>query len=234
MAEIVVKSRSELHLSRKIFHICSGTLLALLYAYFNNREFFVLFVAIVALLFLPLDYLRTQSEKVNKFCFKWIGFVMRENEKKELSGQFYYILGWLWLFCFCPRIVVICSLLLLAWMDPIASLVGIRFGRIKWIRIASWAFVDLDRLKRTVGGKTLEGSLVSFLVGAVLVFFSFNYFSSFDWSFQELTILSLAIAFVGFMAEMWPSQWDDNARIPFWVSLCSWLLILYFERNPAF
>ena len=41
-------------------------------------------------------------------------------------------------------------------------------------------------------------------------------------SAQQIVILAAAGAAAAMVAEAWPSQWDDNANIPFWTGLIVW------------
>jgi Dolichol kinase len=95
---------------------------------------------------------------------------------------------------FLPEKISLASLLILAFSDPAATLVGKRFGKIKW---------------RTNPEKSVEGSLAMFLV-SLIILFSLR-------SFYGLNIDPLTVLFVAFsitLTEVLPLKIGDNIIIP--------------------
>ena len=79
-----------------------------------------------------------------------LGFLFRDFESREISGATFVLLGDLlavWLF---PRHVAIAAMLYLSICDAVASLVGRRFGRVRF------------------AGKSLEGSAAFFLSAVII------------------------------------------------------------------
>src|SRR5690606_38510278 len=83
------------------------------------------------LLFVPLDFLRQSSPVLNDWLIHAFKPIMRQSEVNKLAGTTYLLTGVLFVVVFFPRPVVSLTLLYLAFADPIASLVGIRYGRDK-------------------------------------------------------------------------------------------------------
>ncbi len=210
------------HLSRKVFHVLSGTILAVLYAYVVPRREATLIALGLGLSMATLDFVRLRWKWLNELCFRVYGPLMREHEKNEASAQLYYILGMIWAVGVLPKTIGLQAMLTLAWMDPIAGLFGIKFGRTPWRRIAP----KVEELENKTVEGSLAGFLAAFLAGLLTwtgPWAAFPLEAGLRWPTPlEILVLSLVGAFVAVVAEAWPSQWDDNARIPFWVGIVVW------------
>lgn len=220
-----LRKRSESHLSRKLFHILSGTAIMLLFVNtFTRIEAIVLMLA-GGFLFAMVDLLRLKVASLNELALKWMGPLMREGEHKSVSAQLYYILGLTWCIAAPPKPVAVQAILTLAWMDPIAALFGVRFGRTPWNSVF--------RTSVSLGGKTVEGSfagfLAAFLAGIVAWTGTWTAVPAEGrlwWPDPWIVLLMSSVGGLGaLVAEAWPSQWDDNVNIPFWTSLVVWAAV---------
>ena len=120
---------STTEIKRQSFHIIVGTALALLfyYGYITPLRFVVLFGLLVVAFFV---YLYFKMPLIHQFIF-YMG------RRKEMSyfpglGALFFIFGMIlsvWLF---PKDIAVASIMILAWSDGVASLVG-PFGRIAYI-----------------------------------------------------------------------------------------------------
>jgi dolichol kinase len=160
-----------------------------------------------------------------------MGPLMREGEERGPSAQLFYILGLVWAIFALPKIIAVQAILTLAWMDPLAAVVGVRYGRRSWSSIFHRFFIDSKLVPLSLGAKTVEGSFAGFC-GALLA-------GLVAWSLPALGLggyaeaMPSAAVILGFsalgavvavIAEAWPSQWDDNISIPFWTGLLLWAL----------
>jgi dolichol kinase len=94
-----------------------------------------------------------------------------------------------------PRPVVSLTLLFLAFADPIASLVGIKYGK--------------DKI---FGQKSIQGFIAAFFVCVGITFFYFLFFSSMT---GRLIVVSLLAGLVGACSELIPiGKLDDNLTLP--------------------
>ena len=188
------KQRSDIHLARKLWHFC-GVLL-MLFLYLNvSRETALNMVTILAVLFISNDLLRHNIPALNNVLIRLFKPVMREHERHSMAGTSYLTLGAFVLIVVFPKPIVILSLLFLAVADPVASYVGIRYGK--------------DRL---FANKSLQGSLAAFVCCAVIStgFYYFNNLMT-----ERLIIVSLLSGLVGAIAEAVPiARVDDNFTIP--------------------
>ncbi len=224
-------TRKDDHILRKFYHMMCGTVSAFLFLHYFERKECIIIMGILTVLSLTVDILRLRIHKLNKLVHKLWGGVMRKEETKNLSAQTFYIMGMLWLAVAFPKPVVVHSLLVLAWMDPIAGFFGLRFGRTPW-RSAIPQAVNMPGVDIVLRNKTIEGSFAGFIAAflAGIVAWTGRWASvpglenagTFWASPLQVLVLSSVAALTSVAAEAWPSQWDDNIMIPFWTSLSLW------------
>ncbi len=205
-----LKGREDLHLPRKIWHICGVSLMALIYAYFGKQTSLHILLPLISII-LPLDLLRQRSRRLNAIVLKTFGWCMRKNEFDALSGTTYLFAGGLILLFFSPHIVIL-SLLFLAFADPLASYFGIRFGR--------------DRIVRQ---KTLQGTGAAFIVCCII---SAIYYYQNNIMIERLFIVSPLSGVIGALSELVPiGKLDDNFTFPV---LCALFLSVLFYLFGGF
>ncbi|KAH8148791.1 uncharacterized protein LAJ45_07134 [Morchella importuna] len=98
------------------------------------------------------DLLRFYSPEFNNLYIRCLGALMRESEVAGWNGVVWYLVGTITVLTVFPKDIAVLSILLLSWCDTAASTVGRAWGRYT------------PRIRR---GKSLAGSLASFVVGAV-------------------------------------------------------------------
>ncbi|MBA4391112.1 MAG: hypothetical protein C0399_09255 [Syntrophus sp. (in: bacteria)] len=110
----------------------------------------------------------------------------KEEERKRPLGSFYYVLSGLIIMTFFEKNIAVASLFVLSISDSLASIIGSRFGRIRFL------------------GKSLEGTLTFF-------FSSLCIFLAFSFSFSIATICAVISA----LTELFSSRLiDDNLAVP--------------------
>lgn len=192
---VLGKRRETPHLGRKLYHLASGLVCVSLYAFVFTRTEALIILSVVGGIWIGLDLMRLKVPALNALSMRWFGKLMRREELKSVSANSFYILGLFVVVLVFPKPIAILSALYLAVGDPIAAIVGTRYGRHK-----------------LVGKKTVEGALgnfvacfaVTFLVAAT--YFALPLLSSFG-----LAVVGGAIAV---LVEMCPSPIDDNLTIP--------------------
>jgi len=172
-------------LIRKATHL-SSSLIPLLYWYVLDRDIMLKGTIFLASGFLLAEYLRFHLSSGAKIFFKIFGPALRSHEQIRLTGASYlFTSSVLTIFLF-PRNIAVPALLILAISDTVAALVGIPFGRHRFLV------------------KSLEGS-TAFLVATVIIL----------WFFipGELYLV-LITSCVLTITEAFPLQVDDNFLIP--------------------
>jgi len=199
-----LKQKSDLHLSRKIWH-CGGICgMAFAYAFMPNRMAWVTLIGLSAFI-IPLDLLRLKHLGLNHTTMRVFGPVMRHHEKGALSGFSYLLIGAMFLLWFNQFHIVILTLLFLAFGDPVASFFGLRFGK--------------DKI---LGSKTLQGTMAAFVVCTIIsaVYYYFNNIMT-----ERLLIVVPLSGLIGAAAELIPiGKIDDNLSFPVLGASLLWLL----------
>ncbi len=229
-----LRSRFDEHLSRKIFHIAVGTVTAYFFASNLDRLSAIKIYLLIAGPWILLEGLRLKIPLLSQLWIKYGGSLMREEERHGVTASLYYALGLGFALIFLPKVIAIQAILTLAWMDPIAGIFGSKFGKKTWNSVFKKFFVDLRGLHLDLGAKTVEGSFAGFLAAVIAGLIAWTGpWASYPvneilwWpATWQVVLLSVGGAAVGMVAEAWPSQWDDNANIPFWTGVAVWAMTL--------
>lgn len=206
MSQSNLKSRNNIHLARKIWHLL-GVVAVLVIFHNVTRPVALQMLIVFGSLIVFVDLLRQRIPHINKMILRYFGMLMRDREEANLTGTSYMAIGIFITVALFPTNVVKMSLLFLAVADPLASYVGIRYGK--------------DKI---FGRKSLQGSTAAFLICTVV---SAVYFVSQDLMTERLVIVSLLSGLIGAISEALPvGKLDDNLVMP--VVSSSLLLLLFY------
>jgi len=187
--------RSDLHLTRKAWHISTGLLGLFLYKKtgFSAEQtaFVLLTLAVTAFCF---EFIRLRNEKINQLAMFIMKPVMRESEISSVSGLPFYALGVSLALFFFPERIAILAILFLIFADPIASFVGILYGR--------------DKI---LPNKSLQGTIAAFSVCYIV---TIVYGLIYVGPSMNLLIFAIAGGVIGCISEMCSQFIDDNLCIP--------------------
>ena len=175
---------------RKLFHF-SGIIIPVVYL-LTNKQTALIVTGGIFIIEIVLEMLRIKG--MLKVTF--IEENMKKHESKKLSGSFFYVLAGLITIGFFGKDIAISSLFILSIADPLTSVLGSRFGKIRFL------------------GKSLEGSMVFFATSfLILRIFSFS------------LPIALAGAVIASLTELFSSRFvDDNLSIPLVTALTLTLL----------
>jgi dolichol kinase len=204
MQQDLLKNKSDIHLSRKLWHCFGICLMAAVYHFLGSRISWILVLSISAVI-IPVDILRQRHNGLNKVALRVFGPLMRRHESQALSGMTYLFLGCMFLLVLNQKHLVTLTLLFLAFGDPIASFFGIRFGK--------------DKI---LANKTLQGTVAAFVTCTVLsaIYYYFNNLMT-----ERLLIVAPISGLIGALAELIPiGKLDDNFTFPVVSSLLLWVL----------
>ncbi len=203
-----LKKRSDVHLARKIWHMTGVFSLFMVWYLFEKSTSLFVF-SILWLAFVPADVMRLKNKEVNLLLTRLFKLIMRENEVDRLAGTTYLLTGVIILAIFFERHIVGLSLLFLAFADPIASFVGIKYGK--------------DKL---FNNKSLQGFIAAFVV-CFLITAGFLYFSNVP---SYILLLAILGGVIGAVAELIPiAKLDDNLTMPLFSSIGLTLLFAFFN-----
>lgn len=170
---------------RRVFHATNGTLVVLALEIFGLpvTTAAVVLAAILAGTLL-IDLIRLFDPKLNTLFFKVFAPLASPREERKIASSTWYALSALLVLLLFPRDYAMGGILVLAWADPAASVVGQKWGKIRF-------------LAGSVKG-TLTFALVAF--GALMFFVPWR--------------LALPAAVVTAVVEASPIRLDDNLIVP--------------------
>ncbi len=187
-------------ISRKVLHLVSA-ITPLVYVFVDRGTMLWLLIPCV-LVALAVEVLRHVSARFEAVFRGWVGFMVRAAEWRRITGATYVVVGALLTVAVFPRPIAIAVLLIQVVSDTAASLVGLRFGRTRFL------------------GKSLAGS-GAFFVTALLILCA-------AWPApKEVQLLG---AFVATLAEALPAvrlgrfELNDNLTIPLSTGTVLWVL----------
>lgn len=190
----MIKYSSEI--LRKAFHL-SSLWMPILYLYISTRLMLYILVPLTVIAVI-VEILRKISPELNRLINSTISSIMRDKEKKSVSGATYLLIAASFSVFFFNKEVAILALSILMISDSCAALIGRRYGKIR----------ILD--------KTLEGSL-SFFISGIAVYYFLMIFCGFS---LPLSISMFAI-FSTTIVELFSKKiyLDDNLTIPLTIGL---------------
>lgn len=184
--------------ARRFFHMASCVWpLLVIYLGIEAKTVLTYFWPVVALLVVP-EFFRFRYPRFNNWYIRKFGKLMRPHEKHSMHTAAMFALtvyGGVALFGIQPMLA---AFLCLSLGDPIAAIVGLKFGRIR------------------VFGKTVEGSAACFAVC----------FGIMVWAFPGNYLLAGLAALTATLAELVPMPVNDNIRMPLLTAATITLVLL--------
>lgn len=203
-----LKKRSDIHLARKVWHMTGVFGMFLAYVLLPEVIAYSI-LAIAVLLFLPVDILRHKYPALNDWMVHAFKPIMRNHEIHKIAGTTYLLGGVSLVVAIFPRPVVALTLLFLAFADPIASFVGIKYGK--------------DKI---FGHKSIQGFMAAFVVCA---FTTAIYLTYYNIMLDRVIVISLLAGIIGALAELVPiGNIDDNFTLPVLSSVGLYILFYLF------
>lgn len=199
--------KQPLELSRAVFHMIAATS-AMLYFYLSDLTGAIVLL-VIGTVFSVADIFRSRSDFVRSIIPDFVLKMVREKEKDRISAITHFIMAatiidFLYLFANLPKDAVLAATMFVAFGDPMARLLGIKYGK-KRIGSTSKTYVG--------SGSFLVFGIVAALIAGVTLG-------------SETTLLSLMVGgLVIAVIEVFSRDWD-NFAIPLFGSLVFWFLHL--------
>jgi len=186
---IVFRDKKQTELARKSIHI-SSILLPFAYRYvfnYDKKQTLTLFL-LLTLTSIVIELLRLENKNFKKHFFSLFGIMLRKHEINDFTGATYLLTSAIVCVSFFPKDIAFAAMSFLSIGDTVAALVGINFGKRK--------FVGSE--------KTLEGTLACFVST-----FLFGLFV-----FKDYPIIAFLGAISVCISEVLNIKIDDNVKIP--------------------
>ena len=203
-------TRHDLQLGRRLFHLANGVTIATAYALLFTHEQVVHVFGAVACLVYIVDRFRIAYPDVVSRRAPWVNrlFVRAEEQVRE-SAMIPYAIAVLLTILTVPKRAALVAIYTLAVADPLAAVVGIRYGR-----------------RRIARNRSLEGSLAFF--GATLVIAALVLAWGADAPTLAIAGAAGTIALAAAGCELLPLRIDDNLTIPLFVGFTTWIVAALF------
>jgi len=199
-------TRDDLHLGRRLFHVVNGVATATAYALLFTHQQVVHIFGTIACLVYVVDRLRIAYPEVVARRLPWINRVLvRAEEEVRESAMIPYAIAVLLTILTVPKPAALIAVYTLAVADPLAAIVGIRWGR-----------------RRVARNRTLEGSLAFF--GSTLTIAAVVLGESTGAPLLAIAAAAFTIAFAAAVCEVLPVRIDDNLTIPLFVGFTTWIV----------
>lgn len=184
-------------LNRKFLHLSSLWIpIAINYLSYNSMLIILSTCAVSSAL---IEILRFYSSIFNRWVNRIFSNILRERERsRQITGATYFIWGSFLTFLFFKSQITIIALLILIFSDTMASIIGIKYGKIKFY------------------GKSLEGSF-AFCLTTIMILILAKHFNCLNFSIKKIYILSLILTIVELISQR--IKLDDNITIPIVASI---------------
>ena len=203
-------TRHDLQLGRRLFHLLNGVLIATAYALlFTHEQVVHIFGTIACVVYVVYRVRIAYPEAVARQA-PWVNrvFVRAEEQVRE-SAMIPYVIAVLLTILTVPKRAALIGIYTLAVADPLAAIVGIRYGR-----------------RRIAHNRSLEGSLVFFTVTLVIVGLVLGWGT--QGSALALAWTAATIGLAAAVCEALPLRIDDNLTIPLFVGFGTWIVATLF------
>ena len=207
---IHVPSLRPTNYARNLFHVGSAAVAAALILWVSSPSVLVAIAVAWAGFAWSCEVSRRLSPAVNRALMRFFGPVAHPHETFRVNSATWYATALLALSLTRSDLLCVVGVVVLGVGDPLAALVGRRFGRI-----------------RLVHGRSLEGTL-AFAVGAALATFAVlaTFFPALG--LPRAAAVAASGAVLGAVAELFSLRVDDNLSIPLsaaaGAALAAWLL----------
>jgi len=207
---ILLATRHDLQLGRRLFHCANGVATATAYALLFTHEQVIHIFGTIACVVYVVDRVRIAYPEVVARYAPWVNrLLVRAEEQVRESAMIPYAIAVLLTILTVPKAAAIVAVYTLAIADPLAAVVGIRWGR-----------------RRIALNRSLEGSTAFF--AATLVIAAVVLGKGTDGAPLSIGGAAVTIALAAAGCELLPLRIDDNLTIPLVVGFTTWIVAAAF------
>ncbi len=211
--EPILCDKQNLQWPRKMVHVSLGLTFLYLFVYSGWSQLLIWTITGPFIVWaFCLETARHRNPRINRWVLRAFGPIMREREKAKVNSAVFYILSMAIVYFACPIEVAMLTLLFIAVGDPIAGIVGVRWGHRRISAHVSW-----------------EGSIACFLACTGLAALAAGVLFEKNLTGISLIGFSLLSGVVGAVAESSLKKLDDNLVMPLLSAPPLWFLMKLFS-----
>ena len=185
-------------MGRTLFHTTSGLICCLLYQFVLNRSQSIIILSGIMALITVIESSRRLSPRWNDFLMQKVFHNMvRPREHTRIASASFYMAAITLSVLIAPQVLVCAAVLLLAFADPAASAVGIRWGK-----------------KRLSNDKSYVGSLAFLVTGIAVTWIYLSLAAAPRMSAGAILGLAVTMSLTAAAVELFCDRIDDNFAIP--------------------
>lgn len=208
MSNVIESKSTDYHLLRRVWHFAGVAAMVALYVFLNREQALMVAIGVTVTLG-GMDALRLFIPALNRLLIRLFKPFLRQQETHSLTAASSMLIGVTISIALFPKEVLLLTLSMLAVADPVAALIGIRYGK--------------DKL---IGNKSLAGTSAAFAACCVLALAYFIYFDMFQ---DRLVLASVLVGVIGAFSEPVPIfKLDDNLIFPILSSSLTYGLFFLF------
>jgi dolichol kinase len=203
-------TRNDLQLGRRAFHFLNGFSTATAYALLFTHEQVIHIFGTIACIVYVLDRIRIAYPEVVERRVPVVNrLLVRAEEQVREAAMTPYAIAVLLTILTVPKPAALVAIYTLGIADPLAAIVGIRFGR-----------------RKITTNRSLEGSTAFFAATLVVAAGVLTWGT--EGSALAVTGSALTIAVLASACELLPLRIDDNMTIPLFVGFTTWIVTALF------
>jgi len=203
-------TRHDLQLGRRLFHLVNGVTIATAYAVLFTHEQVVHVFGTIACVVYIADRVRIAYPEMIAQRAAWVNhFFLRAEEQMREAAMTPFAIAVLLTIITLPKSAALVAIYTLGIADPLAAVIGIRFGR-----------------RRITANRSLEGSAAFFVATCAIAATVLS-----NGSALPVSTIAAASAMIGAIAalcEIIPVRVDDNLTIPLFVGFATWVVATAF------
>jgi glycerol-3-phosphate acyltransferase PlsY len=202
---------------RHLFHLIAGSFTPII-GFMINWDLATIIAAISFFLLCAFEILRFKYEKINLLVINLLTLLLKDAEKRKVTGATYlaFISVVILLIFRSQPVIGGLALLYISIGDPIAAIVGIKFGK-------TVLFLEKNTLKNSQNNKTFEGTIAFALVTILIAYLIWT-----KGAYENFLAAALG-AIIAALVEVLPIPIDDNISVPLISSF-----VMYFLWNFSF
>ena len=208
-ASVPTATRRDLQLGRRFFHLTNGVAVATAYAlFFTHQQLVHLFGTIACVAYIA-DRIRIHYPEALA-RLPWLNRVFfRAEERWKESAMIPYAIAVLLTILTFPKPIAMIAIYTLGIADPLAAVVGIRWGR-----------------REVVPDRSVEGMTAFLLATLAVAATVLTFTTTAPWT--SVAGVAILIAVAASLFELVPLRIDDNLTNPLFVGFTSWILCAVF------
>ena len=195
---------------RRLFHLSAASVIPLL-GFALGYDYALIMAIIGTVVLVTGEVARFLIPAVNQWFIEWLGMLLKPGEERKVTAATYLAVTSLVVLLLFDLPIAGLALLYLAIGDPMAGIIGKRFGRLRWER---W----FQKGVAATSGKSVEGALA--FLAASLSIAALLWTKDIYFTFWPAAVGAAVAATVEFL----PIPLEDNATVPLASAVVMWLL----------